>query len=73
MEENNQISIKDCISLSEAARLSGLSIAHIRRLIDTKKMWGIKIGRNWVTTKQIIMDYVSQPHPRGRRTKIIDK
>ena len=72
MEEKTGSAISDFISLSEAASLSGLSIAHIRRLVDTNKIWGVKIGRNWVTTKQKILEYTSQPHPRGRKPKKLD-
>ena len=57
------------ISLAEAAELSGLSAGHLRLLVSQNKLWGTKIGRNWVTTEQAVRDYiVSDPRP-GPKTK----
>jgi hypothetical protein len=45
------------ISLSEAAKLTNYSQEYVSLLCRRKKMKGIKIGRNWVTTKEWIEDY----------------
>ena len=61
---------EDLISLREASQLSGLSSAHIRRLVGEKTVWGKKIGRNWITSKQAILNYIKEEHrPRGRPKK----
>lgn len=61
--------ISELISLTEASQISGLSAAHLRRLVDQKRLWGKKIGRNWVTSRSAVEEYFIQPHPRGRKPK----
>ena len=52
------------ISLAEAAEFSGLSAGHLRLLVSQEKLWGTKIGRNWVTTEKAVRDYLaSDPRP----------
>jgi hypothetical protein len=58
--ENKEISITELISLEEASKLSGLSSVHIRHLVDKKIIWEKKIGRNWVTSKEAILEYIQQ-------------
>ena len=60
---------EDLISLREASQLSGLSSAHIRRLVGEKTVWGKKIGRNWITSKQAILNYIKEEHRPGRKAK----
>ena len=38
------ITLDDLISLSEASKLSGLSNAHLRRLVESNTLWGKKKG-----------------------------
>ena len=64
---NKESDIDALISLGEASRLSGLSSAHIRRLVGDKIVWGKKIGRNWITSKQAIIDYIKEEHRPGRK------
>lgn len=59
----------DLISLMEASQIVGISTTHLRRLVDEKRLWGKKIGRNWVTSRIAVEEYFSQPHPPGRRPK----
>ena len=58
-KDNDQPSLDDLISLSKAAEISGLSHDHLRRLAGQGEMWALKIGRNWVTTKQAVNDYLA--------------
>jgi excisionase family DNA binding protein len=58
--------INNLISLSEAASISGLSPDHLRRLAEQGKLRAKKIGRNWVTTKEALSDYIEKRRPRGR-------
>ena len=58
------------ISLAEAAEISGLSAGHLRLLVSQNKLWGTKIGRNWVTTEQAVRDYMAtdpRPGPKPKR------
>jgi hypothetical protein len=38
----------------EASQLSGFTPDHIRKLIRKREIDGIKIGRNWLTTREAI-------------------
>lgn len=52
------------IALSEASKLTGYSIDHLRRLIQKGKMRGERIGRNYATTRRAAQDYLdSSPRP----------
>lgn len=60
------------ISLAEAAEMSGLSAGHLRLLVSQEKLWGTKIGRNWVTTEQSVRDYMAtapRPGPKPKGTQ----
>jgi hypothetical protein len=65
--------IDELISLYEAAELSGLSISLIRRLVGDGRIWGKKIGRNWVTTESAVRDYLTSDRKPGRKPKIRQK
>lgn len=63
---------KKYISLSEAAKISGYSADHLRRLIQKQKMLGWRIGRNFVTTRGAVDAYLAQspkPGPKPKRGK----
>jgi len=57
------------ISLAEASEISGLSSAHLRLLVRQGKLWGTKIGRNWVTTEETVRDYIAQERRPGPKPK----
>ncbi|MCK4891891.1 MAG: helix-turn-helix domain-containing protein, partial [Candidatus Pacebacteria bacterium] len=54
------------ISLHEAAKLTNYSQDYISLLCRQKKLKGTKIGRNWVTTKEWIEDYVNRTKGNGQ-------
>lgn len=63
--------LDELISLQDAAALSGLSQPHLSLLIRQRKLWGKKIGRNWVTTKQAVREYLARdrkPGPKPQNT-----
>ena len=65
-----QPSLDDIISLREAAELSGLTQPHLALLVRQGKLWGKKIGRNWVTTEQAVQEYlVKERKPGPKPTK----
>jgi excisionase family DNA binding protein len=57
--------LDDLISLQEAAEYSGLSASHIRLLVRSGEVAGKKVGRNWITTKQAMNDYLALGRKRG--------
>lgn len=61
--------INNLISLNEASTISGLSIVHLRHLVSEGKLWGKKIGRNWVTSKEAIEKYIKEEKKPGRPPK----
>jgi hypothetical protein len=64
------------IPLTKAADLSGLSTSHLRLLVRQKKIWGVRMGRDWFTTEQAVREYLARdrktgPKPlKGRSAKI---
>ena len=66
---NNLEIFENLISLEEASKLSGLSCVHLRHLVSKKKIWGKKIARNWVTTKDEMLNYLKQNNHPGRPPK----
>ena len=70
MATKNPPSLEDLITLKQASVLSGLSESHLRLLVRTKKIWGQKVGHNWLTTANMINEYVGQGIKPGRKPKI---
>ena len=64
--------ISDLISLQKAAKLTGLTPGHIRLLVRNGEIWGMKFGRNWVTTEEAVKEYQARANPRGRPQKVKD-
>lgn len=67
--EQGSPTLTDLISLEKASKLSGLTPGHIRLRIREGEIWGIKIGRNWVTTLAAVKEYQARARPRGRPKK----
>ena len=67
--EDYKPNLNDLLSLREAAKLSGLSHDHLRRLAGQGELWAKKIGRNWVTTKWAVNDYISRNRQPGPKKK----
>lgn len=53
------------ISLAEAAQRYGLAHGYLRRLLREGKLWGRKIGRNWVTTDEAMKAYLATERRPG--------
>lgn len=56
---------EDLITTREGASFSGFTQEHIALLLRKGEIWGKKIGRNWVTTKQAIQEYLSRDRKPG--------
>jgi hypothetical protein len=65
----DQPSLDELISLQEAVELSGLSASYLRLLVSQRKIWGMKLGRNWVTTAQAVEEFLSRDRQRGPKPK----
>ena len=68
-KSSNQPNLDELISLSKAAELSGLSPSHLRLLVSRGEIWGQKIGRNWATTAQAVLEYIAREHRPGPKLK----
>ncbi len=70
--DSNQPGLDILISLRAAAEFSALSAGHLRLLVNRGEIWGVKLGRNWVTTAKAVEEYLAQgrrpgPKPRDPR------
>jgi hypothetical protein len=68
--DKSEYKLNDIISLREAAELSGLTQAHLALLIRKGEIWGKKIGRNWITTKLAVNEYLAlgnKPGPKPQK------
>jgi hypothetical protein len=61
--------LDELLSLSEAANQSAISASHLRLLVRRGDVWGRKMGRNWVTTKAAVEQYLAQEHKTGPKPK----
>jgi len=68
-DPDDQPSLNELISLSKAAEISGLTQPHLALLVRKGKLWGQKIGRNWVTTENAVQQYLSQNRKPGPKPK----
>ena len=67
-ENQNQPGLDKLLSLSEAAERSGLSASHLRLLVRKGDVWGLKLGRNWVTTEKAVHNYLERRGRAGRQS-----
>jgi excisionase family DNA binding protein len=65
----DQPSLDDLISLKEAAKMSGLSQAHLRRLAGQGELKAQKVGRDWVTTERAVREYLARNRRPGPSKK----
>ena len=68
---SEQPKLDELISVRSASELSGLSQSYIRRLVSQREIWGMKLGRNWVTTEKAVAEYLAQdrkPGPKPKKT-----
>ena len=64
--------MKGYLTTKQASETYGLSDAHIRRLLESGKVKGEKIGRDWVIRPNALDKYMAHrpkpgPKPRKRR------
>ena len=55
------------ITLIEAAKITGYTTSHLRRLLRTGKLEGVKFGRDWFVTIEAIEKYkATNPRPGAK-------
>jgi excisionase family DNA binding protein len=60
------------ITLAQAAEISGFSRGHLRLLLRQGKLKGTKLGRDWLTTKAAIREYLAmerKPGPKSQKAE----
>src|SRR2546429_7626938 len=60
------------ISASEASTIAGYSRQHMQRLLISRRVEGIKLGRDWFVYEDSLKTFLAQPHkpgPKGPRKK----
>ena len=62
---SEQPKLDELISVRAASEHSGLSLSYIRRLVSQGDIWGMKLGRNWVTTEKAVTEYLAQDRKPG--------
>ena len=60
-----QLPVDQLVQLKEAALLAKLSESHLRNLLSSSRLEGIKLGTTWFTTKAAIDAYVALGHKPG--------
>ena len=59
---------KRLISVSEACEISGFTPSYIRRLLRNNIIRGVKLGRDWYLTEEVIRDYLKTERRPGPKT-----
>jgi hypothetical protein len=65
IQDSESTKIQDLITFSQAARISGFTDRHLRKLAASKELWAVKLGRNWYTTEKAVGDYLAKERKRG--------
>ena len=66
--DDDQPRLDELISLRQAAKLSGLSVSHLRLLASSGEIWAKKLGTNWFTTEKATRDYLARDRRPGPKT-----
>lgn len=64
---------RDYLTTPQAAKRSGLSMVHIRRLITKGQLDGFQIGRDWLVYTDSLEKYMATPHKPGPKGPIKKK
>ena len=69
VDNADKTAAEQLISLAEAVEICELSAEHLRTLVRSGKVWGMKIGRNWVTTEAAVKAYLTTDRRPGPKPK----
>jgi hypothetical protein len=65
----NRDMVQGYISTGEAARLSGMSQAHLRHLLAAGTIKGVKVARDWLVVQTSLVNYMANRPRPGRKPK----
>ena len=65
----NNIMIEGYVGTKEAQAIFGLSSAHIRRLLASGRINGIKFGRDWIVERRSLERYMQHPPKPGPKPR----
>jgi hypothetical protein len=68
-DSEDQPGLDELLTLSEAAKRSGLSHSHLRLLVRRGEVWGKKVGNFWFTTEKAVREYLARDHRPGPKPK----
>lgn len=57
------------LSISEAVDRYRISIPHLRTLVASGTIRGVKFGKTWVVDDESLRDYLAVEHKRGPKAK----
>ena len=60
---------EDLIPLSEAAAISGLTQEHLAWLARKGRLRAKKVGRDWLTTKAAVLEYLGNSFLRSQNPR----
>jgi excisionase family DNA binding protein len=72
-QNEDQPDLSELITFREASTLSGFTDRHLRKLASKKKLWAVKLGRNWFTTVQEVKEYLAKTRKPGPNPKKANK
>jgi excisionase family DNA binding protein len=59
--------LEDCVTIQEAAELTGFSRTHVRRLVVAGRIEGLKVGRDWLVDRAALLAYSERAQALGRQ------
>jgi len=60
---------EEYVTVAQAARQSGLSDRHLRRLLQQGVVPGIKPGHDWLVRPSAVAEYLRHDHRPGRKPR----
>ena len=66
--QNSSLRVDSLISIGEAADITSYSSEFIRMLARSGKLSAVKVGRDWMTTRDAIHQYLSLQQQRHQRS-----
>ena len=67
--QNYRPDLEDLITLEEAAKISGFTTRHLRKLASSGDIWAKKLGHNWFTTAKSVEGYLVRERKPGPKPK----
>ena len=65
-QNGSEVAMPKLISVTEAAKETGLSLAYLRKLVAAGQVKGQKIGSYWAIEYEALQKFLSKPRKIGR-------